>query len=283
MKRHTIGGDASRGTLRSALGAAGIAGSLAGLALLGLGMATPAMAGATTSGSSTYTAVLRPVPKNNQTSASGTLTLTLNGNVATIKEHVQGLAATFTGKPFPHVQHIHGLAKGVCPTTATKTTTGVISVSDAAPTYGAILTTLSLPPGGTTAGKGATITIAPKGASYTYSRTITLDATTMKAISEHDAVIVVHGLTPSTAPKAGATLKSTVPGTTTLPMDATAPALCGPLVASQMSSIPSGAPQTGGGSTAGLQDVPLFAAGGTLLVGGVALFAVRRRMTPRAR
>jgi hypothetical protein len=260
------------------LRAAGVAAGAAGMALLGLGVAMPSVASAQTSGTKTYLATLKPVPKNGQTSASGTLKLVLHGNVATITEHVQGLAATFTGKPFPHVQHIHGLAKGVCPTTATKTTTGVISVGDAAPTYGGILTTLSVTPGGTTATKGTTITVAPKGASYTYSRTITLNAATMKAIDENNAVIVVHGLTPNTAPKAGATLKSTVPGTTKLPMDATAPAICGSLVASQMTSVPSGAPQTGGGSTAGFQDGALLGAGGGLVVLGAGVFAVRRRL-----
>jgi|GEM_PF-808373 len=266
------------------LGAAAVASGAAGLTMIGLGVAVPPVAGAATSGPTTYMATLKPVPLNGQTSASGTLKLVLTGTKATITEHVSGLAATFTGKPFPHVQHIHGLAKGVCPTSATKNTTGVITTGDAAPTYGGILTTLSVTPGGTKATPtGVNITIAPKGASFTYSRTITLNATTMKAIQEHNAVIVVHGLTPSTAPKAATTLKSTVPGTTKLPLAATAPALCGQLVASQMSSVPSGAPQTGGGSTAGIQDVALFAVGGGLLAGGAGLLAVRRRLSSAAR
>lgn len=266
------------------LAATGLAGGAAGMTLLGLGMALPTVAGAATSPGTTYTATLKPVPKNGQTSASGTLKLVLTGTTATITEHVSGLAATFTGKPFPHVQHIHGMAKGVCPTTATKTTTGVITTGDAAPTYGGILTTLSVTPGGTKATPtGVNITIAPKGASYTYSRTISLNATTLKAIDAHNAVIVVHGLTPSTAPKAATTLKSTVPGTTKLPLAATAPALCGPLVASQMTSVPSGAPQTGGGSTAGVQDVTLFAVGGALLAGGAGLLVVRRRLSATSR
>lgn len=262
-------------TRRKLLGAAGLAGGAAGMTLLGLGAAMPPVAGAATSGPTTYTATLKPVPKNGQTKASGTLKLVLTGTKATITEHVSGLAATFTGKPFPHVQHIHGLAKGVCPTTATKTTTGVITTQDAQPTYGTIQTTLSVTPGGTSAKTGTNTTIAPKGTSYTYSRTITLNATTMKAIQTHNAVIVVHGLTPSTAPKAATTMKS--PLVPSLPLAATAPALCGALTASQMSAVPSGAPQTGGGSTAGVQDVTLFAVGGGLLVGGAGLLAVRRR------
>ncbi|MGH9108876.1 MAG: hypothetical protein ACRDY3_05330 [Acidimicrobiales bacterium] len=255
---------------------AGVATGAAGMALMGLGVAMPPVAGATTSGATTYTAALKPVPLNGQTKASGTLKLVLTGTKATVTEHATGLAATFTGKPFPHVQHIHGLAKGACPTASTKNRTGVISTVDAQPTYGMIQTTLSVTPGGTTAGKGTTITIAPKGASYTYSRTFTLSATALKAVQAHNAVIVVHGLTPSTAPKAATTLKSTL--VPTLPLAATAPALCGQLVASQMSAVPSGAPQTGGGSTSGVQDVTLFGVGGGLLVAGAGLLTARRRL-----
>jgi len=115
---------------------------------LGLRAALPPMAGATTSGPTTYTATLKPVPLNGQTKAPGTLKLVLTGTKATITEHVSGLAATFTGKPFPHVQHIHGFAQGVCPTSATENTTGAISAGEAGPTYGTIQSTLSVAPGG---------------------------------------------------------------------------------------------------------------------------------------
>lgn len=264
-------------TKKKLLAAAGAVTGTAGMALLGLGAAMPAAAGAATSGPTTYVATLKPVPLNGQTTASGTLKLVLTGTTATITEHVSGLAATFTGKPFPHVQHIHGLAQGSCPgATADTNHDGVISTPEGRTAYGTIQTTLSVAPGGTSAKTGTNTTIAPKGTSYTYSRTITLNATTMKAIQDNSAVIVVHGLTPSTAPKAATTAKS--PLVSSLPLAATAPALCGPLTASQMSAVPSGAPQTGGGSTAGLQDVTLLAVGGGLLAGGAGLLAVRRRL-----
>lgn len=265
-----------KATGKKLLTGAGTVTGLAGLTLFSVGVAAPQLAGAQTSAGTTYMATLKPVPHNGATGASGTLTLTLNGDSATIKEHVTGLAATFTGKPYPHVQHIHGLAKGVCPTTATPTRTGVISTKDALPTYGPIQTTLALTPGGTTATKGTTVTIAPKGTSFTYSRTITLNATTMKAIQTHNAVIVVHGLTPKTAPPAATSLKSTL--VPSLPLAATSPALCGPLTASQMTGVPTGGAATGGGSTAGVQNMYLFAAGGGLLAAGGALLAARRRM-----
>jgi hypothetical protein len=258
-------------------GVAGFAAGAAGMTLLGLGAVMAPVAGATTSGPTTYTAALKPVPLNGQTAASGTLKLALTGSTATITEHVTGLAATFTGKPFPHVQHIHGGAKGACPgSTADTNHDGVISTTEGKPFYGTILTTLSVAPGGTSPKTGTNTTIAPKGATITYSRTITLDATTVASIEAGTAVIVVHGLTPATAPKAASTEKSAL--VPSLPLAATAPALCGALTASQMSAIPSGAPQTGGGSTAGVQDVALFAVGGGLLVAGAGLLAFRRRV-----
>lgn len=46
-----------------------------------------------------------------------------------------------------------------------------------------------------------------------------------------------------------------------------------PFLASQMSQMPGGAPNTGGGSTSGIQDSGLFAAGGAALLGGAGLAA----------
>lgn len=260
------------------LGAAGVATGAAGMALLGLGVAMPPMAGAASSGATTtYTANLQPVPLNGQTTASGTLQLVLTGSKATITEHVTGLAATFTGKPFPHVQHIHGGAKGACPgATADTNHDGVISTTEGKPFYGTILTTLSTTPGGTSPKTGTNTAIAPSGSTIAYNRTITLDTTTVNSIKAGTAVIVVHGLTPATAPKAATSEKSAL--VPSLPLAATAPALCGPLTASQMTVVPTGAPQTGGGSTAGVQDVTLFGVGGGLVVGGGVLLAVRRRL-----
>lgn len=261
--------------LGTTLAAAGVA---AGGLLLGVG--TSGMAAAQ-SGARTYSATLTPVPLNGQTSASGHLTLTLNGDVATISEQVSGLASTFMGKPFPHVQHIHGGADGTCPTAAADTNhDGVISTVEGKASYGGILTTLSESPGGTSPSDGTNTSIAPSGSSFTYHRTITLSSASLSSLEKGNAVIVVHGLDPATAPKAATTEKS--PLVPSLPLAATAPALCGPLVASQMSAVPSGAPQTGGGSTAGTQDLGLIAGGGVSLALGAGLLTGRRLRTRRA-
>lgn len=241
----------------------------------GLAMAAPGAAFAQTSGSSTYTANLAPVPLNGANGASGTLTLVLNGSQATITEHVSGLAATFMGQPYPHVQHIHGGAQGVCPTAAADTNGDkVISTTEGAPSYGGILTTLSVS-GDTSPAAGTDIKIAPSGASFNYSRTITLDSATVSSLTSGKAVIVVHGLDPATAAPAATSSKSDL--VPSLPLAATSPALCGTLTASQMSATPTGAPATGGGSTSGTQDLGLFALGGALLAGGTGLLVARRR------
>lgn len=261
---------------------------LLGAGVIGMAFAVPGAAMASTtqspSGTADYQATLEPVPLNTPAgAASGHLTLQLSGDTATISEQVTGLAATlptstqtlsalhipasFAGKPFPHVQHIHGGAEGTCPT-ASAAVNGLITVADAAPDYGPILTTLS-ESGSTAASAGGDVTTAPSGASFTYDRTITLDSTTLKAIEGGTAVIVVHGLNPATAPAASLTTPNTVgvvlPGETQkVAAIATAPALCGVLT-----SMPSGAPGTGGGGTAGIQQEGLFGLGGALLAGGL--------------
>lgn len=234
----------------------------------------PGVASAQASGTS-YQAQLNQV---NSSGASGTVTLQLNGNTATIKENVSGLAATFMNAPFPHVQHIHGGGMGQCPDmSADKNGDGVISTMEGGPAYGGIQTTLSVS-GGTTPADGTNVKIAPSGASYTYSRTITLDADTLASLKGGKAVVVVHGIDPSKLSKQAQGEKSSV--APSLPLAATAPALCGVLSASQMSAIPSGAADTGNGSSAST-NADLIAGGAGALaiaaVGGVAI--ARRRRT----
>lgn len=262
-------GTSTKGRRLLALAAAA---PLVGAPLLVAG-AAPALAANATS----YTADLQPVPLNGQNSAGGTLTLTLNGNTATITEDVHGLAATFNGQPYPHVQHIHGLAQGSCPTSAADTDgDGVIDTVEGQPSYGAIQTTLSTS-GDTSPAAGTDIKIAPSGSSYHYARTITLSADAVKAVQGGTAVVVVHGLDPATAPKAASTEKSKL--VPSLPLAATAPALCGELTAAQMSAVPSGGAATGGGATSGIEDAGLIAVGGALLAAGAAgaVAATRRR------
>jgi hypothetical protein len=196
----------------------------------GLGALPPVQMASAQTAATTYTANLAPVPLNGQTGASGTYTIKLDGNSATITGTVSGLAATFMNAPFPHVQHIHGGAQGVCPTASADTNgDGVVNTAEGQPAYGGILTTLSLS-GDTTPAAGTNIQIAPSGASFNYSRTIMLDAASVDSLKAGTAVIVVHGLDPAkAAPAATSSPSELVPS---LPLAATSPALCGKLTAS---------------------------------------------------
>ena len=195
--------------------------------------ATSSTSGATSSTSgaastTTYRATLDPL---NNSKASGTVTLVLSGDQATITEQVSGLAATFSGAPYPHVQHIHGGAKGVCPTQAAdKNGDGVINVKEGMASYGMIQTTLSTV-GDTSPSAATSLTAAPSGGDFSYNRTITLSADTIKSLQEGTAVIVVHGLDPKTLSKKAQKEKSEI--VPALPLAATSPALCGTLVKTQ--------------------------------------------------
>ncbi len=240
-----------------------------------LGAAVLAMPGAASAaGSTSYQAQLNAL---NHSSGSGSVMISLNGSQATVTEKVSGLAAKFGTAAYPHVQHIHIGAKGVCPTTAADANNdGVISTTEGGPSYGPIGTTLSTS-GDSSPAAGTTLTVAPSGADFTYSRTITLDAKTMASLTGGTAVVVVHGLDPATLSKQAQGEKSDlVPA---LPLAATSPALCGTLVASQMSSMPDGAAGTGGGSTSGVQDQALLGLGGAMVVAGLGAgaLAMRRR------
>src|SRR3954454_14266820 len=154
----------------------------------------------------------------------------VSGTQATVTEHAEGLAATFNNAPYPHVQHIHGGAQGVCPGTAADTNGDqVISTTEGAPSYGGILTTLSTS-GDTSPAAGTTLEVAPSGGSFNYDRTFTLDKATMDSLKAGTAVVVVHGLDPATLPAAAQSKPSDL--VPSLPLAATSPALCGTLTAS---------------------------------------------------
>lgn len=178
--------------------------------------------------STNYQAKLAPVELS-QVTGSGDLTLSLDGSNATITEHVNGLAATFNGAPYPHVQHIHIDGQGQCPTAAADANgDGLLSTTEGQPSYGKIGTTLSTS-GDTSPAAATTLTVAPSGADFTYSRTFALDDATLNAVKAGKGVIVVHGLDPATLSAAVQAEKSEL--VPSLPLAATSPALCGVLTA----------------------------------------------------
>jgi hypothetical protein len=231
-------------------------------------MAAPADADTGTS----YQTTLNPV---NGSSGSGMATVKLNGNSGTVNVSWTGLPAKFAGGAYPHVQHIHIAGQGQCPTTAADSNgDGVISTTEGGPAYGGIGTTLSTK-GDTSPKAGTDIKIAPGGGSTSYNRTIALSSDVVKSLKAGTGVIVVHGLDPATLSKKAQGEKSDL--VPSLPLAATSPALCGVL-----SSMPAGGVATGTGSTSGIEDLGLLAAGGGLLALGGGLVAARRRSVVQA-
>jgi hypothetical protein len=250
--------------MRKALALPAVAIAAAAFPLLGM---TPASADSGSSYQTQLTAL-------NGSGASGTVMIQLTGTQAKVTEHVNGVAATFTGNPYPHVQHIHGGAKGQCPTmSADSDGDGVISTTEGGPSYGDIQTTLSLS-GDTSPAAGTTLEVAPSGGSFDYSRTFEVNQSTIDALEAGTAVIVVHGLDPATLPAAAQNKPSDL--VPSLPLAATSPALCGTLAASQM-TMPNGAADTGGGSTTGIEDAGVLATGAGLIAVGAAAGAVALR------
>lgn len=223
---------------------------------------------------SSYSATLNPL---NHSGGSGMATIQLHGSSADIHVTWSGLASTFGGGAYPHVQHIHIGAAGTCPTMAAdKNGDGVVSTTEGASAYGGIGTTLSTK-GDTSPAAGTNIKIAPSGSSTDYNRTIQLDAKTLSALQNGTGVVVVHGLDPATLSKKAQGEKSDL--VPSLPLAATSPALCGTLRA-----MPTGGVATGTGSTAGVEDSGLLAMGGASLAAaaGIGVYAVRRRRTVAA-
>lgn len=230
--------------------------------------AAPMGAAHAQSADGSYQATLNAI---NGSGGSGSVSIQVDGNQAQINLNWSGLASTFDGGPYPHVQHIHIGGRGECPTqSADKNNDGIVDTPEGQPAYGMIGTTLSTQ-GPTGPGAGTNIKIAPSGSSTDYSRSISLDQKTMDALASGSGVVVVHGLNPADLSQKAANAKSSL--VPSLPLAATAPSLCGAL-----DSMPSGGAATGAGSTAGIENAGLLGLGGALVAAGaVALVGLRRR------
>ena len=214
----------------------------------------------------------------NNSGASGTAWIDVNGAEATVTVKTNGLAETFMDAPYPHVQHIHIGAQGTCPTMADDANgDGVLSTVEGQPAYGSIGTTLSLE-GSTGADAGTDVTVAPSGSSYTYERTFELNEETQDALANGTGVVVVHGLDPANQPAAATETMSGLPGAEELPLAATAPALCGPLEMQPAGGADTGVTADAASSASESTGMGVALLGGGLLAAAGGAYAVRRRM-----
>jgi hypothetical protein len=171
------------------------------------------------------TTAIGPVPDNRVTGA-GNARVQLVGNVATVSLTTHGL---LNGSP--HAMHIHAGGLGQCPpVAAAKPHNGHLSIStgDGIHWYGPPRTAL------TSFGDFSAKSIIdfaryPTTGSITYTREMTLPAETATFIRQNNAAVIIHGIDYN-----GNGIYDDVLDrsdlSSTLPGEATAPALCGVLV-----------------------------------------------------
>ncbi|NOJ61623.1 CHRD domain-containing protein [Arthrobacter sp. 260] len=247
------------------------------LAVPVLALGTVAMAGAPAMADHATGSYSSNLGQLNGTTGTGTVTVDVEGTTATVNLEVSGLAETFMDGPYPHVQHIHGLAMGTCPTGADDANAdGIVSVTEGAAKYGGIQTTLTTS-GATGPEEGLNLALAGQGGSYTIQRSFEINQGTQDALDAGTAVVVVHGLDPATAGVSEEVFNSPSDLDPALPLGATSPALCGNLAASQMGAMPEGGADTGVAQESG-SNLTMIALGGGLVLAAAAggTFMVRR-------
>ncbi len=229
-------------------------GPLAGAALLvvvvaGVVVALVSSGGGKSSGGSASTvaqgeataARLAAVPTNH-VNGSGTATVALKGDVATVTVNAQGL---LNGQP--HLMHIHAGGRGTCPpASAARLYNGhlAISTENGIPYYGppeASLTTT----GDTSAASYLVFGRFPTSGVIAYKRQIQLSPHLAEKIRANNAVVVIHGIDYD-----GSGIYDNVLSHSellpTVPADATAPALCGTLVGQASAKASTSAGSAGG-------------------------------------
>ncbi|MEX1177998.1 MAG: hypothetical protein WEB09_06015 [Nitriliruptor sp.] len=247
--------------------------SLITLAATGAMLALPMSASAQTP--TTFTADLSQA---NDSGASGTATITVDGNEATVRVDGNGF---FDG--FPHAMHLHGEPGGdnVCgplnPSdsgfdAADEDGDGLISVAEGVPAYGGVTVSLTTE-GDTSADSGLAVDRFPTSGTLDYERTFELPQDVADNLSSLH--VVVHAVDLDDSGEIGdfGTPSSLDPE---LDIEATVPAACGQLVASASGGVATGAGGTAAdsGSTSGA-----FAAGALGLAALGTVAARRRKVT----
>ena len=172
-----------------------------------------------------FSAVAAPVPTNRVT-GSGSATIALNGDAATVTVHTRGL---LNGSP--HLMHIHAGGIGACPpASAARLHNGnlAISTGNGISYYGP--TQVSLTEYGSTSGavpNNIQLYRYPADGSINYTRVVSITPALARLIREGNAVIVVHGIDYNHNGIYDFQALGVSDLDKTLTGEATAPALCG--------------------------------------------------------
>jgi len=175
-----------------------------------------------------FASALRAVPTN-RVNGTGSATIQVQGNVATVTVDTNGLLRA------AHLMHIHGGTGNCPPASAAQNYNGhqFISAAVGDKYYGPVVTSLTQI-GDTGPASHLSSSLFPQVGNIRYKRTIVLGPGVAQDIRSGLAVIVVHGIDYDGAGQYDNYLGAGV--------EASAPALCGPLFPTQSAS----APRTGG-------------------------------------
>ncbi|HET8522481.1 MAG TPA: hypothetical protein VFL82_04550 [Thermomicrobiales bacterium] len=193
---------------------------------------TPAAASGTpASGEVTvYRATLHPLNVDAAgSSASGEATFTISGDALTIDISVHGVTPGMQ-----HLQHFHGFAdtdqKAACPTAADdKNGDGIVDLIETEPVVGTTMVPFHDDPVSMQI-VNDTYPTANADGSYTYSKTVSLDALTkaflkqfpnQQSLALDHRVVMIHGIASSTS------LPDTVQSLDDIPAQVTIPVACG--------------------------------------------------------
>jgi hypothetical protein len=242
-----------------------------------------ATAGPAAAADGSVMADLAPVPAN-PVDGSGEAMVEISGTTLSFTLAAQGLAN------LPHAAHIHygETARNECPTASDNNAAPLegetnehehFTTTEGAPAYGEIVVSLTKT-GDTSPTSGLAVDRFAAGASFEYSRgDVQVTPELAEDILSGESVVVIHGVdydgdgALSPGDRGVSDLDPALPG------EATDPALCGVLNASQMGSMPKGGVETGAGSTTGTENAGLIGFGALATVGGAALLARRRFST----
>ena len=254
-----------------------IAAPIMGLAAL-LAVAGPAAAA-----EGSNSAALKPVVVNG-VQGSGTATVQISGTTLSFTLAAQGLL-----DGAPHAAHIHfgATARHECPSASDNTAAALtnethpedhLTVTEGGAAYGEIVVSLTKT-GDTSPASGLAVDRFDTGRKFSYSRgDVQVSEAVAKAILAGQAVVVVHGVDENGNGSYDMDGRGVSDLDPKLPGEATDPALCGVLNASQVSAQPAGAVAAGDGSssTGGSNALPYVLGGLAFAGAGGAAVAARR-------
>lgn len=223
----------------------------------------------------------------NDSGASGSADIQVSddGDTMTVSFDASGLAPLNDGEgnQLGHAVHIHGISDGdlsddpadgsfsasSCPDTNAddENGDGVLSVAEGAGAYGGVQVSLTNA-GDTSPDSALAVERFDAGTSLDYSREITIPSAMKDELSK--VHIVVHGIDADGSGDLSDDQDRTSSLNEDLPIDATAPALCGTLTATSAGAVDTGA----GGTATDANGALVLGLGGLALAGAV---AVRRR------